>query len=82
MMRKLDRLKELRLPILLGTSRKSFIGNILNLPVTERLEGTAATVALGIAKGVDIIRVHDVVEMKRVAKVADAIVRGLAEYDK
>lgn len=81
-MRKLDRLKELRLPILLGTSRKSFIGNILNLPVTERLEGTAATVALGIAKGVDIIRVHDVVEMKRVAKVADAIVRGLAEYDK
>ena len=70
----------MRLPILLGTSRKSFIGNILNLPVTERLEGTAATVALGIAKGVDIIRVHDVVE--RVAKVADAIVRGLAEYDK
>ena len=47
------------------------------MPVTERVEGTAATVALGIAKGIDIVRVHDVLEMKRVAKVTDAIIRGM-----
>lgn len=76
-MQKLNKLKELGFPILLGTSRKSLIGNILNLPVTERVEGTAATVALGIAQGADIVRVHDVMEMKRVAKVSDTIVRGL-----
>lgn len=75
-MRNLDALKELELPVLLGTSRKSMIGNILNLPVTERVEGTAATVALGVAKGVDIVRVHDVLEMSRVTKVADAIIRN------
>lgn len=75
MMHSLARLNELNLPILLGTSRKSLIGKTLNLPVEERIEGTAATVALGIAAGVDIIRVHDIKEMKRVAMMTDAIVR-------
>ena len=64
-------------PILLGTSRKSHIGRILGgLPASERLEGTAATVAIGITQGVDIVRVHDVHEMMRVVKMSDAIVRG------
>ncbi|MFH1928723.1 MAG: dihydropteroate synthase, partial [Chloroflexota bacterium] len=54
---------------------KSFIGYTLDLPPEERLEGTAATVALGIARGADIVRVHDVREMVRVAKMADAMVR-------
>ena len=67
----------LKLPLLLGTSRKSFIGEILGgLPVHERLEGTAATVALGIARGADMVRVHDVKEMVRVARVSDAILRN------
>ena len=57
----------------MDTSRKSFIGNILNLPVNERLEGTAASVAIGIMNGADIVRVHDIKEMKRVIKIADAI---------
>ena len=74
-MRRLKELNSLNLPILLGTSRKSMIGNILGLPVDERLEGTAATVTLGIANGVDFIRVHDVREMVRVAKMTDAMVR-------
>jgi dihydropteroate synthase len=74
--RRLHELKVLGSPILLGTSRKSFIGRTLNLPENERLEGTAATVALGIAHGADIIRVHDVKEMARVARMTDAIVRG------
>jgi dihydropteroate synthase len=73
---RLSELKALGRPILLGTSRKSMIGLVLDLPADERLEGTAATVALGIANGVDMIRVHDVLQMKRVAKMADAIVRG------
>lgn len=60
-------------PILFGPSRKSFIGNILNLPPAERLEGTAAAVAIGIMKGANIVRVHDVLTMVKVAKVADAI---------
>lgn len=75
-MRRLGELKDLGFPILLGTSRKSFIGQILNLPTAERMEGTAATTALGIAAGVDIVRVHDVKEMCKVAKVADAIIRN------
>jgi dihydropteroate synthase len=74
--RRLHELKALGFPILLGTSRKSFIGRTLDLPENERLEGTAATVALGIAHGADIIRVHDVKEMARVARMTDAIVRG------
>ena len=75
-LRRLSELKSLGRPILLGTSRKSMIGLVLDLPVDERLEGTAATVALGIANGADMIRVHDVLQMKRVAKMADAVVRG------
>src|SRR5215213_1596645 len=75
----INRLGEIRLlgyPVLLGPSRKSFIGFTLDLPADQRLEGTAATVAVGIARGADIIRVHDVKEMARVAKMTDAIVRG------
>lgn len=74
-MDRLDELKTLGKAILLGTSRKSMIGKVLDLPVEERIEGTAATVALGIAKGADIIRVHDVKEMARVCKMMDAMVR-------
>lgn len=62
-------------PVLIGTSRKSVIGRTLDRPAGERLEGTAATVALSIAGGVDLIRVHDVREMALVAKMADAVVR-------
>ncbi|TMD63142.1 MAG: dihydropteroate synthase, partial [Chloroflexi bacterium] len=74
LLRRLGEFRVLGRPILLGTSRKSTIGLVLGgLPAGERLEGTAATVALGIAQGVDIVRVHDVHEMMRVVKVADAI---------
>jgi dihydropteroate synthase len=76
MLRRLSELRALGRPILVGTSRKSTIGTVLGLPVEERLEGTAATVALAIANGVDIVRVHDVKEMARVARMADAVVRG------
>ena len=62
-------------PVLLGTSRKSLIAKTLQLPVDERIEGTAATVAIGIERGVDIVRVHDVKEMKRVSMMTDAMVR-------
>ncbi len=75
----LNRLREftsLGYPLLLGTSRKSTIGWVLDLPVEDRLEGTAATVALAIAGGVDIVRVHDVQEMVRVCRMSDAVVRG------
>lgn len=71
----LDQLKQLGYPLLLGPSRKSFIGYTLDLPPEERLEGTAAAVAIGIDRGADIIRVHDVKEMARVARMSDAIVR-------
>jgi dihydropteroate synthase len=73
-----DRLAEIRAlgyPILLGPSRKSFIGYTLNLPPDQRLEGTAAAVAIGIARGADIIRVHDVQFIARVVRMTDAIVR-------
>jgi dihydropteroate synthase len=60
-------------PVLVGPSRKSFIGNVLNLPVEERLEGTAAAVAVAVMNGADIVRVHDVKEMVRVVKLAGAI---------
>jgi dihydropteroate synthase len=63
-------------PILLGTSRKSTIGKVLDLPADQRLEGTLATTALGIANGADIVRVHDVQPNLRVARMTDAIVRG------
>lgn len=73
---RLDEIRELGYPVLLGPSRKSFIGFTLDLPADQRVEGTAATVAVGIARGADIIRVHDVREMVRVAKMTDALVRG------
>ena len=71
----LDEFKSLGCPLLIGPSRKSFIGQILDLPVDQREEGTAAAVAIGIARGADIIRVHNVKMMARVAKMADAITR-------
>jgi dihydropteroate synthase len=76
MLRRLGELRTLGRPLLVGTSRKSTIGVVLGLPVEDRLEGTAATVALAIANGADIVRVHDVKEMSRVARMADAVVRG------
>lgn len=72
---RLDEVRALGYPVLLGPSRKSFIGFTLDLPPDQRVEGTAATVAVGIARGTDLIRVHDVKEMARVAKMTDAIVR-------
>lgn len=74
---RLDEFRGLGFPVLLGPSRKSFIGFTLDLPADQRVEGTAATVAVGIVRGADIIRVHDVKEMARVAKMTDAIVRKL-----
>jgi len=89
-LQRLDELQALGRPILLGSSRKSFIGWVLDLtpeqrlnevasvpPGDQRLEGTAATIAIGIAKGADIVRVHDVKEMARVCKMSDALVRGM-----
>jgi len=73
--RRLAELKTIGKPILLGTSRKSFIGEVLGLPAQDRMEGTAATVAIGIASGADIIRVHDVKQMVRVCRMSDAIIR-------
>lgn len=75
LMRNLGTLHSLGQPILIGTSRKSFIGLTLDLPVEDRLEGTAATAALAIAQGVDLVRVHDVGAMVRVCRMTDAIVR-------
>ena len=75
-LRRLEEFTTLGQPILIGTSRKSTIGLVLNLPVGDRIEGTAATVALSIASGADIVRVHDVKEMIRVARMSDAIIRG------
>jgi len=72
---RLDEVRALGYPVLLGPSRKSFIGFTLDLPADQRVEGTAATIAVGITRGADIIRVHDVKEMARVAKMTDAIVR-------
>jgi len=89
-LRRLEELQALSRPILLGSSRKSFIGWVLDLtpelrssevafvpPGDQRLEGTAATIAIGIAKGADIVRVHDVKEMVHVCKMSDAIARGV-----
>ena len=67
---------ELGYPILIGPSRKSFIGYTLNLPVEERLEGTAASIAIGIARGADMVRVHDVKSMARVVHMTDSLVRN------
>ncbi|PJI09097.1 MULTISPECIES: dihydropteroate synthase [Clostridium] len=75
LMNNLEKLKSLNYPILLGTSRKSMIGNILDLPSDKRVEGTIATSVLGITKGCDFVRVHDVLENKRACMIADAVVR-------
>ncbi len=75
LIQRLDELKSLGLPILIGPSRKSFIGYALNLPPDQRVEGTAAAVAIGIDRGADIVRVHDVAVMSRIARMSDAIVR-------
>lgn len=72
-LKRLDEFKGLQKPLLIGTSRKSFIGNILELPVTARVEGTIATVCWAIAHGVDIVRVHDVKENVRAAQMTDAL---------
>src|SRR5450759_341161 len=79
-LRELARMRELGRPILLGTSRKSTIGRVLgDLPPDERLEGTLATTALGIAAGADMVRVHDVLANVRVARVCDVVLRARAE---
>jgi dihydropteroate synthase len=72
---RLDELDCLGQPILLGPSGKSFIGRVLDLPVSERLPGTAAAVAIGIAHGADMVRVHDVKQIVRVCRMSDAIIR-------
>ena len=76
LIRRLDEIRALGFPVLLGPSRKSFIGYTLDLPPDQRVEGTAAAVAVGITRGADIVRVHDVMEISRVVKMTDAIVRG------
>ena len=76
LLRDLRELRALGRPLLLGASRKSTIGRVLDLPPDERLEGTLATTALGVAGGADIVRVHDVRANVRVARMSDAIVRG------
>lgn len=75
-MNNVDKLKELDYPVLLGTSRKSMIGLTLNLPVNERVEGTVATTVIGIMKGCEFIRVHDVLENKRAAVMTDKILKA------
>lgn len=80
LMARLAELKALGHPVLLGASRKNIIGKVLDQPVEERLEGTLATSVLGVAAGVDIIRVHDVRENRRAVQMADAIVRGQRGY--
>jgi dihydropteroate synthase len=79
MLQRLSELRDLGLPLLVGTSRKTTIGAVLELPEDERIWGTAATVAISIAHGADIVRVHDVAEMKQVCVMTDAIVRGTAK---
>ena len=74
-MRRFDELKELGQPILVGTSRKSFIGKLLDLPVDDRLEGTMATVVAAVLRGADVVRVHDVAAMTRAVRVADRMRR-------
>jgi dihydropteroate synthase len=76
LLRDLAALRVLNRPILLGTSRKSTIGKVLDLPADQRLEGTIAITALGIAAGADVVRVHDVAANVRAARMSDAIVRG------
>ncbi|GAB4544689.1 MAG: dihydropteroate synthase [Anaerolineales bacterium] len=75
LIQRLDEIRALGFPVLLGPSRKSFIGFTLNLPPEERLEGTLAACVIGIARGADILRVHDVKPVARAAKMTDALVR-------
>ena len=70
-MQRMEELRELGQPILIGTSRKSFIGKLLEVPVTDRIEGTAATVTAAVLRGADVVRVHDVREMSLVVRAAD-----------
>lgn len=81
LLRHLDRFKiALGLPVLIGTSRKSTIGTVLGgLPPLDRIEGTSATIALAIDRGADIVRVHDVREMRRVSRMVDAVIRGWSD---
>ncbi len=72
-MRRLEEFTALDYPVLLGTSRKSLISKTLNLPAQERVEGTGATISLGVERGADIVRVHDVLEMSRTVKMMDAM---------
>jgi dihydropteroate synthase len=81
-MRRLDEFAKLGYPLLLGTSRKRFIGHVLDLPVNERVEGTGATVCLGIVKGAHIVRVHDVLPIARMAKMMDAMLGKGVENDR
>jgi len=75
LLNRLDEIRALGFPLLIGPSRKSFIGYTLDLPYNQRVEGTAAAVAVGIVRGADIIRVHDVRAMARTARMVDAITR-------
>ena len=75
LLKKLEEFRHLNKPILIGTSRKSFIGNLLDLPVTDRVEGSLATVCWAIAHGADIVRVHDVKETVRAARMTDVLHR-------
>jgi len=75
-MARLDELRGLGCPVLLGTSRKRFIGEALNLPAEDRIEGTSATVTLGIMKGVNIVRVHDVKAISRITRMTDVLLGG------
>ena len=72
---RLDEIRDLGYPVLLGPSRKSFIGYTLDLPPDDRIEGTGAAVSVGITRGADIVRVHDVPEMVRISRMTDALVR-------
>ena len=76
LLRELGSLRLLGRPIVLGTSRKSTLGKVLDLPPEERVEATIATTALGIAAGVDVVRVHDVRANVRAARMADAVIRA------
>ena len=76
LLRRLPEIKGMGFPMLLGVSRKSTIGRVLNLPEEDRVEGTAAAVSLSIVGGADIVRVHDVKQMVRVVRITDAVVRG------
>lgn len=77
LLRRLGELRDLDRPLLVGTSRKTFIGYVVDRPAAQRAWGTAATIALAIQQGADIVRVHDVEEMVQVARVSDAVVRGV-----